>query len=233
MNQDTHGRMSPVLSLTILDRGTLIGGGVAPDSRVLVVVRDPTTNLTHPSVVSVPTQRMPGVLFQAILETSGIIDVADSRKVLGGGEVSSMRQAGHEPLIYSVESLLARKLELSAPLETGALSFLAAPRGLLNGVVEYDNMSGSERKEQISMLNVAVYITAGAELMPKRTSSYSYVSWAPVQTFIDTVEQKSPSLLDPVLDPFEYCVHGLCVAGATEFLSRALLRLARESTRTP
>ena len=50
-----------VLSLVVLD-GTAEAGSVTEDSQVLVTVRDPFNNRTHPGVVSVPTIRLPAAL---------------------------------------------------------------------------------------------------------------------------------------------------------------------------
>jgi hypothetical protein len=58
---------APVLALTLVDGGSLSPAGkVTIDSRVLLAVRDPETNETHPGVVSVPTQRIPQGSFQQL-----------------------------------------------------------------------------------------------------------------------------------------------------------------------
>ena len=94
---------SPVLSLTVLDARTLPEGILRPDSLLLVVVRRPDCNPTHPNVVSVPTQRLPRSLFCELLHGARELS----------GEMHSSRYAGNDvdsAAGHSIASLLDANL---------------------------------------------------------------------------------------------------------------------------
>jgi hypothetical protein len=69
------------------------------------------------------------------------------------------------------------------------------------------------------MANLIVTITAGSDLFPAKTASYSHVLWAPVASFLGAVQRKDPSFLG--LDPLEFCLRGLCVSTSYDRIAHA------------
>lgn len=207
---------SPILSLTVLDARSLDGGVLRPDSRVLIVARRPETNPTHPNVVSVPTQRIPETVHGALIESATHLaeepglDVSHYR----GGAVDNLATNGHHPIVFSVEALLARKLDLANDLEHERCRFRAGLRARVGGVAVYDNLGERSVYEQVSMLNVVVELEQRGAELPVATSSYSLVAWASVESFLAGVENKDPAQISPQLDPIELCVHGVCLQAA-------------------
>jgi hypothetical protein len=139
-----------VISAMILD-GKTTGSGdtITPETKILIGVRNPQTNLTHPGVVSTPTQRVPKSLFASILQLSKknkrsfnfnssfpeqIFDAYQLQAPL----FDSQRQTGHNAVMYAVESLLVAKLGLAEPLQRAALHFTATPVVLLSGSTLYE-----------------------------------------------------------------------------------------------
>ena len=156
MNYDygqSPDRPTSILNLTILDASTLTPEGkVGADTRIQVGVRSTEVNTTHPHVISTPTQRIPDVLFNAILERSqGVaygkeLELSFPEQFLSihtfesGIFFDSHRYSGHEPVIYAVNSLLAQKLGAGSALERGQIRYRAAPASLIVGAVLYDNL---------------------------------------------------------------------------------------------
>src|SRR3954451_12590404 len=99
----------PVLALTVVNCEPLSD---LPGS-VLWAVRAPATNRTHPTVVSVPTGRI----------AAGIAESFGAELPIDGEFLwrSRLNADGHDAAIYAVEALLARKLGLSEPLESGCI----------------------------------------------------------------------------------------------------------------
>jgi hypothetical protein len=213
---------APVIALTIIDRASLDKGCTSDTTKILVVVRDPRTNITHPNVVSVPTQRIPVGLHREIL---GEMPVA--AELLGGHSykapmVDNGLTNGHDPIIYAVESVLSSKLGVAEHLELGDLSFQAMLRLARVGQSYHLSDSKSEQVHYILMANIIVVILNGVHLFPGSTASYSQLSWVEVGKFIGMVEQKDPEVLGTGLNAIEYCVHGLCISTTYDLLSEAL-----------
>jgi len=216
---------SPILSLTILDGSSLLeDGAIDASCRVLVVARRAETNSTHPNVVSVPTQRLPTALYSAIVESADPTgDVAES-SYFRGGMIENMEINGHHPVVYAVESLLARKLGLADHLECDHFRFRAALRTRIAVVALYDNLGPESVYEPVNMLNVVVEMQSQSSLLPLETSSYSMVAWTTVQAFLEGVETKDPTHINRKLDPLEFCVHGVCLQASQASLEHLLDR---------
>ena len=209
---------SPVLSISIFDQVISDKDLISEDAKIQVVVRDPITNQTHPNVISIPTHRLPAALFRAILESAEPDEDVGSTTFYKGGETENVSGSSHHPVVYAVETILARKLGLASELETGALRFRAALRAVTVGKSVYPDSESNTRAEHIAMANIRVIITLGAELFPLKSASYSHMFWVSVNRFLETVRKKNPLVLD--LDPFEYCIHGLCISTAYDMLAR-------------
>jgi len=130
-----------VLTLTIVDASTLVNGQITNDSLVLCCVRNHQVNQTHPDVVSVPTQRIPEILAKDILSTSTKIGCQDDTILWKQRFTSNKNTNGHNSIIYCVESLLSRKLGITAELEKDEIEFEAAVVGTHTGVAKYENLS--------------------------------------------------------------------------------------------
>lgn len=223
--RDADTPRSPILSLTVLDARSLDGGVVSPDSRVLVAARSPETNPTHPNVISVPTQRIPQSLCDALIESATHRGEEPGRTVshFGGGVVDNSAINGHHPLIFLVEALLARKIGLAADLEHDHCRFRAALRTRVSGVAVYENICDQNVYEPVDMLNVVIELEQQGEL-PMATSSYSLMAWVSVESFLEGVESRDPTRISPQLDAIEFCVHGVCLQAARASLESLLSR---------
>jgi hypothetical protein len=204
---------SPVISLSIFADRPVEGGVITPDSQLLVVVRNKETNITHPNVISVPTQRIPLNLFKAIIDTAAKEKEEDSLTYYQYSFSDSSLANGHDPIIYAVESILSRKLGLSEALEKNEFTFTSCLRVKKVGKSYHPNLSIDQGQiEFIQMLNLVVFIKNGQELIPEKTSSYSHILWTGAKSFLSTVREANPLLLDDDLDPLDYCIHGLCIS---------------------
>jgi hypothetical protein len=201
---------SSVLSLSILDRSTFENGSMCGSTRIQVLVRNPGTNATHPNVISMPTQRIPRVLLHDILSSAEVEARHGTTTYYRGGAVDNSSGSGHHPVIYAVESLLSRKLGVSGELESGALAFIGALRAATTGKAYYPNLPPGKTEEYITMVNIAVIVTKGANLFPSKTQSYSHMFWTDVGRFLKAIRNKDPVLLNAGLDPTKHCIRGLC-----------------------
>jgi len=231
--ESSRRRPSPVVALTILR------GAKSADDQILTVVRNPDTNLTHPDVISVPTQRLPEALLASLLERA-VVRSRVQRQRRGGTEtltifrddqVDNAGASGHDPVVYAVESLLARKLGLAEALENDALRYQAWLGALLEGRAQYPSLitdaeylsagrdASSDAQEAILMLNIAVRITEGADLFPESTGSYNLIRWSDRNLFRRMTADRDPAAIG--LDMFRFCVDGLCVDSSDAFLQAA------------
>lgn len=212
---------SPVLSLTIIDKSTLNDNIIDENTSILLTVRDKNTNLTHPNVISVPTQRIPASLLSELKNSSTLVEHDNSSSYYSEHKVSSLNCNGHHPVIYAVESILSRKLGLSDALESQLLSFDAYLYIVLKGKSYHPNLPKDDgREEFIEMANIVV-ITSDIEIFPKHTPSYSHILWESSKNFINTVKDKNPMLVK--LDPIEYCIHGLCIETSYRIIIKELV----------
>lgn len=226
MMRDTAHSPAPVLSLTVIDGGSLDHGVLSPNSRVLVAARSPRTNPTHPNVVSVPTQRLPRALHREIV-ASAVPDGQRSTSVttyFSGPPVDSAVINGHNPTMYAVESLLARKLGLAERLEQQTVSFRAALRSEVRAAAGYDNLGPEMVYEDIEMLNVVVEMQGDHPLFPTETASYAPIAWSPVARFLQGVDVRDPQLVYEGFDAIDLCVHGVCLKAAQTTLEALLGR---------
>jgi hypothetical protein len=212
----------PVVALTIVNSKNNQIRETTRDSELLVVVRDVTTNLTHPNVISVPTQRIPVSLFSDIIGSGKLAIKTQSTTYFTGEWIANNRQNGHNPIIYAIEALLARKLGAANALETRTLAFESQLKAMMVGQSYHPQLPIERRYENISMLNIKVFIDRYNHEFPSQTASYSHILWTSVETFIETVQKKQPEILEPNLDPLEYCIHGLCIWSTYNILGHEL-----------
>ena len=194
---------------------------MADTGRVLVCVRNPATNVHHPGVLSVPTQRIPSVLLQSIKKESRLSPEGRNSTALETEWVDSRHTTGHNFVVYSVESLLSQKLGISEG-ERGRddCPFRAKPVWIERGYAAYARGNGLEiEHEAIDMLGVLVTV-ANPAAFPSSTHSYNRILWTPISQFLLSYEQKNVECVDPTLNAVELCIHGVCVATAYEYLKR-------------
>lgn len=198
-----------VLALTLFDGATLQDGAFDQQSLMLVGARSEKANPTHPNIVSVPTQRLPASLAQEIL-------------TLGPhASFSSETESGHNPLVFAVESLIATKVIPGNELESGEIPFTVSLAHVQTGYAKYSTSSdevqekfGSE--ELLTMLNLNVVLGSDAKVVPSSTASYSNLKWVMVQQFLKMMEDRDTFHVG--LNPFGFCVEGLCVETSESFL---------------
>jgi hypothetical protein len=199
---------------------------------VLVVVRDAAANPTHPNVVSVPTQRIPLQLYDAIIASGRFVgEEPDRHAAFFDGGVISSADSGHDATVHATEALLARKLGLADRLESGLVRFRAALRARVDGTAVYDNLGGDAIFEPISMLNVVVAIDSAQDEIPLMTTSYSLLAWTSVAQFVRGVDARAAHVVSPALDSIELCVHGVCLDAARASLMQLVGRMPLGSTR--
>ena len=233
---------APVLSVSIIDKNTLSENGViTPESNILVGVRCALTHLTHPDVVSIPTQRIPEKLLDDYYEEGIETGVEEITLPVLASEIFKIQpgknyaitdeSSSHDPLKYAVESILSKKLLLGQALEEKKITFTAEPAIAITGFVLYektgDTLPGVEVevegrkffKEYLTMYNIMVKIL-NIEYIPADTPSYSDVRWAKIRDFIRMVETKNVEVLHSLFGnrSIQICVHGLCLASAYLYL---------------
>lgn len=210
-----------VLSLVVLD-GTGDDGSVTDDSQVLVTVRDPLNNRTHPGVVSVPTIRVPAALAVELRQGQYVSNQFGSTELFERVATNSWDTDGHSPIVFAVKTVLCQKLGVADALESGGLLFSAGVAGSSTGWSYYDD-EPSPSGEFIQMTTLVVSITRGVGTFAPQTSSYSSMTWRKVGIFLRAVRTRDVSTLG--YDPVSTCIHGLCIVSAYNVLSA---RLGRE-----
>jgi hypothetical protein len=219
--------LSPVIALTIVAGRSMARGLIGPDTQILVVVRRPDTNSTHPNVISVPTQRVPEDWFASVSDPVAALpeyefaadEEATNLELTTRHSAGDGLPSGHDPVVYSVEALLARKLGLADALEDDSFQFCAVPRVIVEGRVHYDspNLYGAE--EGIRMTGVLVVVHAGADRVPPNTRSYSRIEWVEARALIQSIASRDPSSLEAGFDAFQHCIHGLCISACAEIIT--------------
>jgi hypothetical protein len=180
-------RYRPVLALTVLRE-------VAGSRQILVGVRDPRANRTHPDVASVPTRRVPDLLAR---EWQSMI-----RKDRG---------AEYPGLAGEITALLGLKLGLADPLERGEVTFRIGSVGASQGIsVIGEDHAGVPETEELTMFNAEIVLERGADLLPKATASYSALVWAELDAFTRMVRMHEVEQLDAGLNAL-FCAYGLCL----------------------
>ena len=215
---------NPVISLIIVESSAFSSGRFIETGRVLVCVRDPVANGDHhPNVLSVPTQRIPKVLLEVV--KNGCLQFPvhnrESSIALKSDWADNSTHNGHNPVIYSVEALLSEKLGINeAERGPDSCPFRAKPVWIESGNALYSKRLGErDELEPIDMLGMLVLVRSKNEF-PKSTRSYSRILWPSISQFLLAYEKKDVQCVDPTLNAIELCIHGLCVAGAYEFLKR-------------
>lgn len=203
-----------VLAITVTDSNTTSKSHrILPSTQMLIGVRSEETNLTHPNIVSVPTQRLPSSLAEDILSI-------ETESYYGNENVS-----GHNSMIYAVESLLLRKIFDAELIEANKIIFSVKFGHFEEGFAHYGEPISSAQKqygskELLRMINLHVDINLNKFKIPKKTASYSVLKWVSVKDFRKMMVGKDTHHVG--LDPFGFCVAGLCVETSEAFLAKTL-----------
>lgn len=209
-----------VIALTIIDRDTLADGKIVENTRVRIGVRRAERNLTHPDIVSVPTQRIPQSLANNLLGIETSVD--EKRSIaLPACWIPNGIASGHRSVVYAVESLMSRKLGVAEYLESERLKFVATPAICILDWANYPNLIDADdapypSKELLRMINIRVHLTEGTDLFPTDTESYHQSRWVTAREYSAMMDGKDVSLVG--LDGFKFCVDGLCVASTKEII---------------
>lgn len=219
MQSRNEKSLETVLALTIIDGNTLNDGVIVDSTQMLLAVRNPETNITHPNVISVPTQRIPEEMLKNLEKSSSVEyeDKLSATTILKSEIFDSSLANGDNPLIFAVESILCRKLSLADYLEHNQIEYMTCLRGLVTGTVKH-----AVHSENTVMINAIVVITKGFSLIPNNSASFSHIISTSVNTFIETASHKNPLLLRRDLNPFEYCIHGLCIMSSFNIIAHTL-----------
>lgn len=190
----------PVLALTLL-RPRSDG-----QCQILVGVRSPESNRTHPNVASVPTQR---------IKSSATARSWIQRLRRAGG--ASL--IGRHDLRGEISYLFARKLGLADALEYGQVRFDALKLSASQGKsVIGETPTGKPLTECLTMFNCSVLLREGADHIPPKTASYNPLVWAEVNDFVAMAATRDAGRLNAGLENSFACAYGLCLQ-----TSRAML----------
>lgn len=208
---------APVVTLTVIDYTEK--EPISIESQLLIVVRDPLTNIIQPDVVSMPTKRIPRSLYKELVSDTEILCKTSKTLYLKSPTFSNLSHNGHYPVIYVVEAILAQKLGVANALISKEITFEASIATLITDIVSYDTFNEEEKHEQTSMLNIQVLLTKGNHFFPKSTASYSYIFWESARKFLHTARSKNTSILRSDLSVLKYCIHGLCIWSSYNLLA--------------
>jgi hypothetical protein len=186
---------------------------------VLLGVRNPTTIAPrHPGVLSTPTLRIPSTMFAFLIPPADVrFDVDDSVSLDHLGNLQIGRGAHYEqPHAFMLEALLARKLGLSGALTNAEFCAIARPRLLSLDYVE--DPLGSQVAEWTEMLTYELIILAGSDCFPAKTDAYTHLLWANIDRIPKAFYMRDALIVDDTLNPFEVCIHGLCIKSAVQLI---------------
>lgn len=184
------------------------------------VERRPETNLTHPNVLSAPTDRIPRAVFDAIPHGR---EVQPLRKPHRPGytffepcAVSSVGESGHHPLVYAVDSILAKKMGLVDAIESGKFTYRAWLAAVLSGNASYTFPAGSglqNLEEPMRMANVFVEVSdAAMQCIPGASKAYNVIQKLTLREFKDRY-WSSPSSSSGT-------INGLCLPSTITVLNQ-------------
>jgi len=174
------------------------------ETAIIIGIRTPEANAQHPNVVSVPTERIPKVLFDDIAARASLVSPYSAEDA----------RPGSDSVTYAVKSVLSHKLGLGDMLEIGALTFSAAPRSVLRGISPI--LEDGDAGEEWSMVQIAVSLSEW--FIPERTASYTDIGPILVADFIAKAHGKSMVFTDRR----SHRVGGLCVKNTAQWLSEAI-----------
>lgn len=204
--------LSPVVALSIVRGDVFAAANRTKAAEILLAVRHPDSNPTHPNVVSVPTGRIPQVLMRSLLDT------LESTETWPNGvsffefpEARSDRDNGHHPIVFIAEAILAGKLGMAEHLERGHLVFSSRLFSVTVGTAHYATENPYGASEPIAMGNVWLSVLEGFDLFPKANASYSMIFPASLAQLERAKETGDLAGLPAPFDPAVHRIGGLCI----------------------
>jgi hypothetical protein len=204
----------------------LVRNAADPNDVLLGVRRPTSTSARHPGVLSTLTMRVSEAMFAAAVNEA----FGAPTPYPAVGEVVCAQGAGVDPLgepngfertsTFLAESLLARKVGLADALVSGALHGSVRPLGLASDVVE--DPKGGYDAELTTMLTYLVEFDRASVSIPERTSSYDPIAWVNAADLARAVATHDALVLLPEANPWEVCLHGLCMHSAVDLLAASL-----------
>ncbi len=224
MDPDKKSLPPFVLALTIVRPAKASANGNNLEDEILFCVRDQQVNLTHPDVVSIPTQRIPTSFGEELMARGTDNGTQGETQLLASMSASNKDVNGHDSMIFAVESIMARKLGLADQLELDELSFTVELAGRQRGRAKYPKGSGKNPSinddEELRMINLLVRIDEGADLFPNKTPSYRILSWATMSNFTKMWDEKKATGLGITAhEAIFVCVDGLCLHSTYDILT--------------
>ena len=199
---------SAVVALSIV-RGAGIRSKAAD---LLLAIRHPDSNRTHPNVVSVPTLRIPPVLMRDLCDSFETVETwPDGVAFYRFPEVRSDRDNGHHPVIFIAEALLSGKLGMAEHMEQGRLVFSSYLFSVTVGTAHYATDNPYGESERIAMGNIWLSVLEGFDLFPRQNASYSLIFPASLAALEHAKASGDLSGLSVPLDPAIHRIGGLCI----------------------
>lgn len=162
--------------------------------RFISVMRRPETNVTHPNILSAPTDRVPHAIFHAMTDGPTVEPVQKPRH---GGytfykpqPVASENESGHHPLVYAVDSILAKKMGVARELEEGVIRYRAWLAVVCLGYASYPLHCPYEKcvecaHEPMRMANVVVEVDDDTmDRFPEQSAAYNEIRRTPLGVFM-------------------------------------------------
>lgn len=149
------------------------------------VMRRPETNVTHPNILSAPTDRIPHALFRAITDGPMVNPIRTPSHrgyaFYKPRPVSSEDESGHHPIVYAVDSILAKKMGVAEALEAGKITYRAWLAAVLDGHASYKDCVD----ESMRMANIFVEVDeASMGRFPSESGAYSEIRKITLQDFM-------------------------------------------------
>ena len=204
--------LSSVVALTLVRGDILPAAHRTKAAELLLAVRHPDSNATHPNVVSVPTLRVPPALMYSLVDSLERIETWPAGVAFYRfPEVRSDRDNGHHPIVFITKALLAGKLGMAEPLEQGRLVFSSRLFSVTVGTAHYTTENPYGRSEPIAMGNILVSVLKGFDLFPRENASYSQIFPASLAALERAKAVGDLAGLPVRLDPAIHAIGGLCI----------------------
>ncbi|MFC5263700.1 hypothetical protein ACFPJ1_16420 [Kribbella qitaiheensis] len=181
-------------------------------SEVLVGVRRATPLVRRfPGVVSIPTMGLPADLLPVLAPDLDLANLEIGVFPVRGQPPVEIGRGGYlsNATAYVLENLLARKLGLADALIEARFAGTAHLHA--HSFDEVADPLGTNQSRWTIMLNYSIVITAGQDQIAARTNSYVPLIWTSPERLRSAIDAGDALLIDDTLNPFEVCIHGLCL----------------------
>ncbi len=205
---------SYVLALTLVDGSTLEDDSISQNSKIFVGLRGEKYHDSHVNVLSVPTKRIPKVVFNEILRKNDLT-VIGSRPVSTYRSKSNGKHRGDDLLTDTIDSLLSQRMLLGSKICAGEISFTPIPSVVMEGIPE--KLTENDHSDYLKMINVLVIVDKGQKHFINNDGVYEKKAWIKVSDFVSAVE--NGNYIDVNDSKHQYICGGLCVCSAKKVLT--------------